>query len=495
GGNRKEKPSTSSATGGGTCGGVTVVEDVVDISLSDDEDEEGDGSGGAGAFAVSSPDRAQAPTELLGSSSNNSSSSLSRGSSSSSSSSAGGSVVSPSVSRYGGGAATRVGQAHHAAAVAAGVGAPGPGGGGVVPLVPPTLYRSMARGAAAGPSENGALSWRGRACPAWLQRELDAGALSGKDRMVDAFDLVLIVDPGEQREKVRAPIRDKLERFLSQLSPRRAGLAAASSTGAVGLEMQVARLQTGDFAWAWRRRRSGVRGTDLQTGPSEEVLLLDCLVERKKEDDIVNSVEGLAGRYRAQKRRMSLCGLSRLIYLLEGKLEGHVAYKSSVDKTKTMRTMETDTLAEGFAIKRVGNVEETAAFLLSLSLQLMASQGAETIEAYCSNPSRPKVSFGEWSTAMKPKRLEPRTVMMEFARCLLMVNGVSAEGARVIAREFPTPMRFIEALRQCSSPEEQKSLVQACLKLADGGKKGSCRTVNEPTARKLVALFADKPQA
>ncbi|CAM9195821.1 unnamed protein product [Ectocarpus sp. 6 AP-2014] len=325
-------------------------------------------------------------------------------------------------------------------------------------------------------------------------RELDAGALSGKDRMVDAFDLVLIVDLGEQRDKVRAPIRDKLERFLSQLSPRRAGLAAASPTGVVGLEMQVARLQTGDFAWAWRRRRSGSRGTDLLTGPSEEVLLLDCLVERKKEDDIINSVEGLAGRYRAQKRRMSLCGLSRLIYLLEGKLEGHVTYKSSVDKTKTMRTMETDTLAEGFAIKRVDNVEETAAFLLSLSLQLMASQGAETIQEYCSNPSRPKVSFGEWSTAMKPKRLEPRTVTMEFARCLLMVNGVSAEGARVIAREFPTPLRFIEALRQCSSPEEQKSLVQK-LKLADGGKKGSCRTVNEPTARKLVALFADRPQA
>ncbi|CAN0206541.1 unnamed protein product [Ectocarpus sp. 12 AP-2014] len=332
-------------------------------------------------------------------------------------------------------------------------------------------------------------------------RELGAGALSGKDRMVDAFDLVLIVDPGEQRDKVRAPIRDKLERFLSQLSPRRAGLAAASPTGVGGLEMQVARLQTGDFAWAWRRRRSGARGTGLVTGSSEEVLLLDCLIERKKEDDIINSVEGLAGRYRAQKRRMSLCGLTRLIYLLEGKLEGHVTYKSSVDKSKTMRTMETDTLAEGFAIKRVDNVEETAAFLLSLSLQLMASQGAETIQEYCSNPSRPKVSFGEWSTAMKPKRLEPRTVMMEFARCLLMVNGVSAEGARVIARKFPTPMRFIEALRQCSSPEEQKSLVQARffffskLKLADGGKKGSCRTVNEPTARKLVALFADKPQS
>lgn len=32
----------------------------------------------------------------------------------------------------------------------------------------------------------------------------------------------------------------------------------------------------------------------------------------------------------------------------------------------------------------------------------------------------------------------------------------------MIAREFPTPMRFIEALRQCNSPEEQKSLVQAC---------------------------------
>lgn len=47
----------------------------------------------------------------------------------------------------------------------------------------------------------------------------------------------------------------------------------------------------GDIAWAWRRKRSGVRGMTIDAGAQKEMLLLDCVVERKKDEDIVGSVE------------------------------------------------------------------------------------------------------------------------------------------------------------------------------------------------------------
>lgn len=59
-------------------------------------------------------------------------------------------------------------------------------------------------------------------------------------------------------------------------------------------------MQVGDFAWAWRRKRSGVRGTAIDAGAQNEMLLLDCVVERKNVDkDIVPSVQVWLDRRRS----------------------------------------------------------------------------------------------------------------------------------------------------------------------------------------------------
>ncbi|CAM9285648.1 unnamed protein product [Scytosiphon promiscuus] len=355
---------------------------------------------------------------------------------------------------------------------------------------------SRGPGVVVGPSDNGAMDWSGRACPAWLQRELDTGNLSPGDRMVDAFDLVLIADCAEQKDSM-GEIRNKLQSTLSRqsISLGRAGLKATPSSG-MGLEMQVAKLQVGDFAWAWRRRRTGTiaRGTPINSGALEEVLLLDCIVERKSDHDMVGSIEGGGKRYEKQKRRMRLSGLSRLIYLLEGDLEGYVKPTTGEDKSKTIRTTEADTLAQGFVVKRVQNTQETAAFLLSLSLQLLGAQGSETIRDFCANPSRPKVSFEQWSTAMIPSNFEPPTVNLQFAKGLCMVPRVGPEAARVIAGRFGTPKRFFDALRRCSTLTEQLDLVKN-LKLSDGGKKTSGRSVGPSAAANVVSLFDGKAAA
>lgn len=57
----------------------------------------------------------------------------------------------------------------------------------------------------------------------------------------------------------------------------------------------------------------------------------------------------------------------------------------------------------------------------SRSLQLLDSQGAETIGEFLANPSRPKVTLKDWNAAMDPKNFEPSKVTLEFAKCLSMV--------------------------------------------------------------------------
>jgi len=128
------------------------------MTLSDDEDEDipvgGSDGGGEGVLMVPPPSYASAPGVGGGGGVEGSASSLSGGGSG------------------GGGGGT---------AATAGGGCKGPGAGGVVPYREPTYYGSKTRGAraAAGLSESGAISWRGRACPPWLQSELDAGTVSG----------------------------------------------------------------------------------------------------------------------------------------------------------------------------------------------------------------------------------------------------------------------------------------------------------------------------
>ncbi|CAM9395689.1 unnamed protein product [Laminaria digitata] len=212
------------------------------------------------------------------------------------------------------------------------------------------------------------------------------------------------------------------------------------------------------------------------------------MVERKSADDIVGSVEGKRGRYVSQKRKMALSGLTKLTYLLEGKLKEHKKSTTGVDMSSMIRTVEVDTQAQGFAMKRTMDHKSTARFLLSMSTQLMVCQGLESVSDFGVNPCRLKVSFAEFYQATKPNALEPTTVNLNFGKCLTTVFGVSAECALAITRAFRSPQDYANALRQCGTAKEKLDLVQN-LKLSDGGKRNSVQRIGPSVAGKLVSLF------
>lgn len=58
------------------------------------------------------------------------------------------------------------------------------------------------------------------------------------------------------------------------------------------------------------------------------------------------NTQGKRGRYVSQKRKMALCGLTKLIYLLEGELIGFKKPTTGVDMTGMFRTVEATTQAQ-----------------------------------------------------------------------------------------------------------------------------------------------------
>eukprot|EP00904_Undaria_pinnatifida_P001509 jgi/Undpi1/11359/HiC_scaffold_30.g13656.m1 len=255
----------------------------------------------------------------------------------------------------------------------------------------------------------------------------------------------------------------------------------------MGLEVQVTKLMVGDYAWAWRRRENGVctEGAEARLR-GEKMFVVDGIVERKSPDDVVGSVEDLTGRYNRQKRKMSLSGLTKLVYLLEGNHEGHKKRTTGADTSSMNRTVEVTTQAQGFAVNRTKDKQGTADFLLSMSFQLMNCQGLELVADFCNNPRRLKVSLKEFALAINT--LDTPTVNLLFGKLLTTVNGVSAAGALAISRAFGSPLDLANAMRQCGTAKEKLDLVQN-LRLSDGGKKNSTQRLGPSVAGKLVSLF------
>ena len=111
----------------------------------------------------------------------------------------------------------------------------------------------------------------------------------------------------------------------------------------------------GDFLWIKRNHQTG------------EEWVLDFIVERKAVDDLASSI--VDSRYEEQKYRLGQCGLTHLIYLVEGNVT-HVrnmppeSLKSALVETQVMN---------GFKVQRCRNEDDSIAFLSSMHKSVVAS--------------------------------------------------------------------------------------------------------------------------
>ena len=91
---------------------------------------------------------------------------------------------------------------------------------------------------------------------------------------------------------------------------------------------------------------------------------MDFIIERKKASDLAISI--VDGRYEEQKMRLLQCGLSRLMYLVEGSLSAQDTLPVASLKTALVSTQ-----VAGFKIQQCRSVEDSISWLARLHSQIV----------------------------------------------------------------------------------------------------------------------------
>ncbi|KAG7464485.1 hypothetical protein MATL_G00166100 [Megalops atlanticus] len=238
-----------------------------------------------------------------------------------------------------------------------------------------------------------------------------------------------------------------------------------------GVTFDIRKLNVGDFLWVARERVTPVPG-QLRPPPGKE-LVLDYIIERKRMDDLCGSI--IDGRFREQKFRLKRCGLRKPIYLVEEC--GSAAAHLSIPENTLQQAIVNTQVVDGFFVKIVQDVRESAAYLTVMTRQLqklyqnrtlfcrsMEEDGDGGSEGQCSGREREVpfcclLSFAEFNQgAVKNKS---QTVREVFARQLMQISGISGDKAAAILEHYSTVSSLLQAYDQCCSEGDREKLLSS----------------------------------
>uniref|UniRef100_A0A3B4GAQ2 Crossover junction endonuclease MUS81 n=1 Tax=Pundamilia nyererei TaxID=303518 RepID=A0A3B4GAQ2_9CICH len=203
-----------------------------------------------------------------------------------------------------------------------------------------------------------------------------------------------------------------------------------------GVNFDIRKLNVGDFLWVAREKVAPVAGQ--LRAPVGRELVLDYIVERKRMDDLCGSI--IDGRFREQKVGVQ-CNHSIVV--------------------------------DGFFVKRVQDVRESAAYLTIMtrfltklyqnrtlicrSRELEGDGGSDEEERGL--PSCSLMSFAEFNHGAVKNKCQ--TVREVFARQLMQISGLSGDKAAAILEHYSTPHSLLTAYEQCASEAEKEKLLSS----------------------------------
>uniref|UniRef100_A0AAY3ZXZ5 Crossover junction endonuclease MUS81 n=1 Tax=Denticeps clupeoides TaxID=299321 RepID=A0AAY3ZXZ5_9TELE len=223
-----------------------------------------------------------------------------------------------------------------------------------------------------------------------------------------------------------------------------------------GVNFDIRKLHVGDFLWVARERVTPVPG-QLRPPPGRE-LVLDYIIERKRIDDLCGSI--MDGRFKEQKFRLKRCGLHKPIYLVEecGSAGAHLSLPESTLQQAIINTQVVD----GFFVKRVQDVKESAAYLTVMTRHLEKLYQV-TLSSLCAAEQRQEkascslMSFNEFNQGAVKNKCQ--TVREVFARQLMQISGLSGDKAVAVLEHYSTVSSLLKAYDQCPSEADKEKLL------------------------------------
>ncbi|XP_031706997.1 structure-specific endonuclease subunit MUS81 isoform X2 [Anarrhichthys ocellatus] len=235
-----------------------------------------------------------------------------------------------------------------------------------------------------------------------------------------------------------------------------------------GVNFDVRKLNVGDFLWVAREKVAPVPGQ--LRAPTGRELVLDYIIERKRMDDLCGSI--IDGRFREQKFRLKRCGLRRPCYLVEEC--GSAASHLSLPETTLQQAIVNTQVVDGFFVKRVQDVRESAAYLTVMTRYLiklyqnctlicrsreLEGDGGSDEEEERGTPSCSLISFAEFNHGAVKNKCQ--TVREVFARQLMQVSGLSGDKAAAILEQYSTPHSLLTAYERCASEAQKEKLLSS----------------------------------
>ncbi|XP_068634013.1 crossover junction endonuclease MUS81 [Battus philenor] len=223
-------------------------------------------------------------------------------------------------------------------------------------------------------------------------------------------------------------------------------------------------LKVGDYAWVARNR------------DSNEELVLPCIVERKRIDDLAASIKD--GRFHEQKFRLRRCGIDNVIYLVE-------YYGSNknvgLPVQSLMQALANTRVIDDFKVHITKSLSHSARFLAILTKRLAVRYKDKNLRGWDASPKdNVLMTFNYFNkTTVKSK---PLSVNEMFIKILLQLKGVSVEKAVAITNQYKTPHSLIKTYKHCN--EREGEMLLANLKYGDLG-----RNVGPTVSKTIYRLF------
>ncbi|KAJ6469446.1 restriction endonuclease type II-like protein [Mycena sanguinolenta] len=248
-------------------------------------------------------------------------------------------------------------------------------------------------------------------------------------------------------------------------------------------------LDIGDVAWVAR----SIDG---------DLCVLDAVLERKRLDDLAGSIKDR--RFHEQKFRLHQSGMSRVFYLVEA----YDTQRQMEEWGPQIKTALSSTaVVDGFLCNETKNVEDTIAFLATVTEELRRSHARKDLfvipthmirrhsyldlQKYlrANHPARCYVTSFKDFQALNSKSAHT-TVRDTWARMLLCVKGMSAEKVGAVVDRWDTPRALWQAFRAAQETEQEALAVEAAAAdvLAAGPAKGKGRKKKSalPEARLML---------
>ena len=333
----------------------------------------------------------------------------------------------------------------------------------------------------------------------------------GSRSFSEAFDLVLVLDTREQYEGGRGGAGAASARTDAAL----AALAAA------GTRVEKRQLPAGDALWLARPKPRGGQG---QPGGREEEagqqqgdeFVLDVVVERKRADDLCNSVR--SGRLARQAAALKACGLRRVALLVEGDARALCAGSflggggrgggGGANAPSPPRSHSFSASAPARAAKMVASASHSAevhdGFLVLRapggapdSFRLYAALTRELERALCAcSPGSPAAAlpptYREFCSAVAANK--ERTVSEAWGLMLTALPGVGAAAAGALSARWPTPALLWRAMR--GEAERAAAPPRSVSSSSSGDGAAAAAAASRALARAaVVSMLAAVPRA